>query len=89
MLGPKRMVLCASERDRLSNKPLSAFSSSAASGAQPFRLFRIETVVAQRILDALQAITCPYRKSNPLAVDRESGDAAARCLICANLSLEQ
>jgi CheY-like chemotaxis protein len=22
---------------------------------------------------------CPYRKSNPLAVDRESGDAAARC----------
>jgi hypothetical protein len=28
--------------------------------------------------------TCPYRKSNPLAVDRESGDAAARCLICAN-----
>jgi hypothetical protein len=30
-----------------------------------------------------------YRKSNPLAVDRESGDAAARCLICANLSLEQ
>ena len=27
---------------------------------------------------------CPYRKSNPLAVDRESGDAAARCLICAN-----
>jgi N-acyl homoserine lactone hydrolase len=33
--------------------------------------------------------TCPYRKSDPLAVDRESGDAAARCLICANLSLEQ
>ena len=34
-------------------------------------------------------VSCPYRKSNPLAVDRESGDAAARCLICANLSLEQ
>ena len=28
--------------------------------------------------------TCPNRKSNPLAVDLESGDAAARCLICAN-----
>ena len=28
--------------------------------------------------------SCPYRKSNPLAVDRESGDAAAQCLICAN-----
>ena len=27
---------------------------------------------------------CPYRKSNPLAVDRESGDATARCRICAN-----
>jgi hypothetical protein len=23
--------------------------------------------------------SCPYRKSNPLAVARESGDAAARC----------
>jgi hypothetical protein len=32
---------------------------------------------------------CPYRKSNPLAVDRESGDAIARCLICAKLSSEQ
>jgi hypothetical protein len=27
---------------------------------------------------------CPYRKSNPLAVDRESGDAAVQCWICAN-----
>ena len=27
---------------------------------------------------------CPCRKSNPLVVDRESGDAAARCWICAN-----
>jgi hypothetical protein len=27
---------------------------------------------------------CRYRKSNPLAVDRESGDATARCRICAN-----
>jgi ABC-type microcin C transport system permease subunit YejE len=39
--------------------------------------------------DTIRAIACPYRKSNPLGVDRESGDAAARCLICANLSLEQ
>ena len=30
--------------------------------------------VADGVTDA-----CPYRKSNPLAVDRESGDAAARC----------
>ena len=29
-------------------------------------------------------ISCPYRKSNPLAVDRELGDATARCRICAN-----
>jgi hypothetical protein len=29
-------------------------------------------------------LRCPYRKSNPLAVDRESSDAAARCWICAN-----
>jgi hypothetical protein len=29
-------------------------------------------------------LTCPCRKSNPLVVDRESGDAAARCWICAN-----
>jgi hypothetical protein len=28
--------------------------------------------------------TCPYRKFNALAVDRESGDAAAQCWICAN-----
>jgi hypothetical protein len=28
--------------------------------------------------------TCPCRKFNPLAVDRESDDAAARCWICAN-----
>ena len=27
---------------------------------------------------------CPYRKSNPLAADRESGDVAARRWICAN-----
>jgi hypothetical protein len=33
-------------------------------------------------LEAEVWFTCPYRKSNPLAVDRESGGAAARCLIC-------
>jgi hypothetical protein len=27
---------------------------------------------------------CPCRKFNPLAVDREARDAAARCWICAN-----
>jgi hypothetical protein len=30
------------------------------------------------------ADSCPYRKSNPLAVDRESSDAVARCRIYAN-----
>jgi hypothetical protein len=31
-----------------------------------------------------EASACPYRKSNPLAVDPELGDAAVRCWICAN-----
>jgi hypothetical protein len=49
----------------------------------------LERIIEQRPLQRLTvrsdiSLPCPYRKSKPLAVDRESGDAAARCLICAN-----
>jgi hypothetical protein len=50
----------------------------------------LRKAAATRLIDAgcdvveAAAITSPYRKSNPLAVDRELGDAAARCRTYAN-----
>ena len=44
-------------------------------GGQPDNAKRI----AQEFVVNDKVAACAYRKSNPLAVDRESGDAAARC----------
>jgi hypothetical protein len=53
--------------------------------ASPFKSklrLEAENAVLRHQLNVLRR--CPCRKFNPLAVDRESGDAAARCWICAN-----
>jgi hypothetical protein len=45
---------------------------------QPSLIFEAVSAI-QKNSELLSSAACPYRKSNPLAVDRESGDAAARC----------